>query len=117
MVLSEPVKGIPYQGRAVTLSGLEASWEKIEPDKLLWHGTAVSAVEGIASKGLLPQKRSHVHLASSIDSRVGKRSNVRCCWESVQTGFGVRGSKSFEAPMVSSWFERSLLVVSPDCFR
>jgi len=61
-------QGHSLSGTPVTLSGLEASWEKIEPDKLLWHGTAVSAVEGIASKGLLPQKRSHVRIWPQVST-------------------------------------------------
>jgi RNA:NAD 2'-phosphotransferase (TPT1/KptA family) len=41
-------QGHSRAGMPVTLDALERSWRKVEPDDLLWHGTSVSAVEGIA---------------------------------------------------------------------
>jgi putative RNA 2'-phosphotransferase len=60
----------------VTLDALERSWRWAEPDHLLWHGTSVAAVEGIARTGLEPGGRTHVHLAPEADSHVGRRSAV-----------------------------------------
>ncbi len=60
----------------VTLEALEASWEVYPDDAPLWHGTTLAAIEGIAQDGLLPVKRTHVHLAPSRDSLVGKRHNT-----------------------------------------
>jgi putative RNA 2'-phosphotransferase len=55
---------------------LENSWERVHPDHLLWHGTNAAALEGIRVHGLLPGRRTHVHLAPSKDSPVGRRSAV-----------------------------------------
>jgi putative RNA 2'-phosphotransferase len=58
----------------VTLDALEASWREYEEGGSLYHGTTVEATEPISREGLIPQKRTHVHLAPSLDSKVGKRS-------------------------------------------
>jgi putative RNA 2'-phosphotransferase len=60
----------------VTREALEASWQVVQPSASLWHGTGVTAVEGIAKDGVLAGQRSHVHLAESHDSHVGKRHAV-----------------------------------------
>jgi putative RNA 2'-phosphotransferase len=69
-------QGHSRAGMPVTLDALEQSWHKVEPDHLLWHGTSVAAVEGIARTGLEPGRRTHVHLAPEADSHVGRRSAV-----------------------------------------
>lgn len=69
-------QGHSLAGTPVTLEALEASWEVFCPEGSLWHGTRVAAIDGIASQGIVPGRRSHVHLASGPDSRVGKRSYV-----------------------------------------
>jgi putative RNA 2'-phosphotransferase len=58
----------------VTCEALEASWRRVTTEGSLWHGTTVEATAGIAREGLQPQRRTHVHLAPSTDSRVGKRA-------------------------------------------
>jgi putative RNA 2'-phosphotransferase len=60
----------------VTREGLEASWIPYAGDGPLWHGTTRAAVPGILEKGLLAQARTHVHMAESPTSKVGKRANV-----------------------------------------
>lgn len=60
----------------VSAEALEASWARFEGPGPLWHGTSVEAIAGIAEKGILPVSRTHVHLAPSIDSQVGKRAQV-----------------------------------------
>jgi putative RNA 2'-phosphotransferase len=61
----------------VTREALEASWTVVHPTgRLLWHGTRLSALPGIARGGLQAGDRTHVHLAETVDSRVGKRANV-----------------------------------------
>jgi putative RNA 2'-phosphotransferase len=60
----------------VTCEALENSWERVYPDHLLWHGTRVDALPAIRRDGLLPGRRTHVHLAPSKDSPVGRRSAV-----------------------------------------
>lgn len=69
-------QGHSREGMPVTLEALEASWDRRAGSGSVWHGTRVSAVEGIAREGILPGERTHVHLAEAIDSTVGKRANV-----------------------------------------
>jgi putative RNA 2'-phosphotransferase len=65
----------------VTIDALEASWAVLEPTGELWHGTLVAALAGIAARGIEPAARSHVHLAESPDSKVGKRARVEVLLE------------------------------------
>ncbi len=69
-------QGHSLEGTPVTLEGLEASWEIWQGSSLLWHGTTVEACKSIAETGVLPMARSHVHLAETPESRVGKRAGV-----------------------------------------
>lgn len=64
------------KANSVSLEELEASWTRYEGAGPLWHGTRVAALPGIAAEGLLPLRRTHVHLAPSVESHVGKRSYV-----------------------------------------
>ena len=64
-------------GMPVTRSGLEASWASYEGHGLLWHGTSLDALESIGAEGLHSQTRTHVHLAATPDSPVGKRASVQ----------------------------------------
>lgn len=61
---------------AVTLEALEASWDVHTDDDTIWHGTSLDAVGPIAVEGISAVARTHVHLAPSLDSRVGKRAAV-----------------------------------------
>ncbi|WP_433161615.1 RNA 2'-phosphotransferase [Kribbella sp. CA-247076] len=69
-------QGHSLDGMPVTREALENSWERVHPDDLLWHGTTYRAVDGIRRHGLLPGRRTHVHLAPAKDSPVGRRSAV-----------------------------------------
>ena len=70
------VQGHSLEGTPVTMHGLEASWQRWEGDELLWHGTTLTAALSIARVGALAMSRTHVHLAPTPDSRVGKRAQV-----------------------------------------
>jgi len=69
-------QGHSLRGMPVTREALENSWEQVYPDDLLWHGTNRQALPAIQRDGLKPQRRTHVHLAPSKDSHVGRRSAV-----------------------------------------
>lgn len=69
-------QGHSIAGGAVSIDALEASWDRYEGAGPLWHGTHADAVVGIARDGIQPVSRTHVHLAASTDSHVGKRANV-----------------------------------------
>ncbi|HWB76314.1 MAG TPA: RNA 2'-phosphotransferase [Nannocystaceae bacterium] len=69
-------QGHSLAGTPVTHEGLERSWRAHDGDAPLWHGTTRDAIDGIAKAGILPIARTHVHLAPSESSLVGKRSNV-----------------------------------------
>lgn len=60
----------------VTREALEASWAPWTGPGPLWHGTTVAAAREIARTGIQPMARTHVHLALTLDSRVGKRAGV-----------------------------------------
>lgn len=60
----------------VSAEALEASWRPYAGEALVWHGTAVDAVASIAEEGIKPQARTHVHLAPTTGSVVGKRAQV-----------------------------------------
>lgn len=69
-------QGHSLAGTPVTHEGLERSWQSHEGDAPLWHGTSRTAIDGIAQHGILPIARTHVHLAPSESSLVGKRDGV-----------------------------------------
>lgn len=60
----------------VTADGLEASWKPYESAGPVFHGTSIEAAFSISKEGITSQARSHVHLAPSRQSKVGKRWNV-----------------------------------------
>ncbi len=60
----------------ITLDALEESWDIFTGNDTLWHGTNLDAIYKIAKEGLLPIKRTHVHLAPFQNSLVGKRNNT-----------------------------------------
>ncbi|UQA57160.1 RNA 2'-phosphotransferase [Polyangium aurulentum] len=67
-------QGHSTENMPVTPEALEASWRPYTDAGSLWHGTTVEATIPIAREGLWPQRRTHVHLAPSLESKVGKRS-------------------------------------------
>jgi putative RNA 2'-phosphotransferase len=86
-------QGHSREGMPVTLDALEASWRPLEPTGPLWHGTSVAAVAGIARTGIEPGRRTHVHLAPTPDSHIGKRASVALLLEISPTGLTL-----FQAP-------------------
>jgi putative RNA 2'-phosphotransferase len=69
-------QGHSRDGMPVTQAGLERSWDVVDPTRPLWHGTSLDVLDAIARHGLRPGRRTHVHLAASADSPVGKRARV-----------------------------------------
>jgi putative RNA 2'-phosphotransferase len=69
-------QGHSLEGMPVTREALENSWERVHPDQLLWHGTTRAALTAIRREGLRAGRRTHVHLAPSKDSPVGRRARV-----------------------------------------
>lgn len=69
-------QGHSRDGMPVTLEALEDSWALHHGDDSVWHGTNLTALDGIASDGIHAGRRTHVHLAAVLDSHVGKRANV-----------------------------------------
>ena len=70
-------QGHSTSGMPVTCEALEASWARHEGTGWVWHGTNLAALPAIDAAGLLPQRRTHVHLAEETDSTVGKRAAVQ----------------------------------------
>jgi putative RNA 2'-phosphotransferase len=69
-------QGHSLAGMPVTREALENSWERVHPDHLLWHGTTRAVLPAIQREGLRAGRRTHVHLAPSKDSHVGRRTRV-----------------------------------------
>ncbi len=66
-----------HSSGVVSMESMEASWSELtQPDGIVWHGTAVAAIDGIVRSGIMSVSRTHVHLAESTDSKVGKRASV-----------------------------------------
>jgi putative RNA 2'-phosphotransferase len=62
---------------SVTTSSMEDTWTPIDTEGIyLYHGTKSSNVESILRSGLNSGTRTHVHLAESPNSNIGKRYNV-----------------------------------------
>ena len=90
-------QGHSTSGTPVTAEALEASWEEWAGHESVWHGTSRGALAGIAEQGLLPVKRTHVHLAESLESEVGKRAQVDVALEIDPAGVRAR-ERIFRAP-------------------
>lgn len=91
-------QGPSLEGMPVTRAALEATWVMVTPSRSLWHGTSVASVAGIAAGGLLPGRRSHVHLAADADARVGKRARVDLLLEVSPRELAEHGLHIFQAP-------------------
>jgi putative RNA 2'-phosphotransferase len=69
------------QGHSMThmqkTDDLETSWTLYPlTEGIVWHGTNFEAAKIIAQEGIKAQSRTHVHLASELNSTVGKRAQV-----------------------------------------
>ena len=70
-------QGHSLQNMPVTQDALEASWSLYQSgDDSIWHATQPRCVDSILAQGILRRGRTHVHLASSVNSRVGKRASA-----------------------------------------
>ena len=69
-------QGQSWGPEGVSPEALEASWDLYAGEGPLWHGTRPEAIPGIAREGILPMARTHVHLATSLHSAVGKRAGT-----------------------------------------
>lgn len=90
-------QGHSTEGMPVTHDALEASWERFVGEGPIWHGTAVEALRGIAREGIVPQARTHVHLADALDSKVGKRASVDVMIEVSTARLGELGIGVFQS--------------------
>jgi len=90
-------QGHSTENMPVTCEALEASWQPYTAGGSLWHGTTVEATEPIAREGLWPQKRTHVHLAPSLESKVGKRSATPVVLEVSVERLRAEGQGAWEA--------------------
>lgn len=81
----------------VTCEALEASWRPYAADGSLYHGTTVEATVAIAREGLAPQRRTHVHLAPTPDSEVGKRAATPVVLEVACDRLRAAGERIFAA--------------------
>ena len=104
-------QGHSQAGTPVTREALEASWEPYAGDGLLWHGTGRHALAGIAERGILPGARTHVHLAETPDSHVGKRAAVDVLVAVSAARLQAAGLPVFRAPNGVVLVRR----VPPDC--
>lgn len=91
-------QGHSLDNMPVTRSGLEATWERIEPSGSLWHGTSLAALAGIGREGIKAGSRTHVHLAESPKSRVGKRAQVDVLLQISPGRVWASGYEIFRAP-------------------
>ena len=71
----------------------------VTPPPRLFHGTTASAVEAIMAAGLLPGRRSHVHLSADRDTarRVGGRRGTAVVLEVDAAGAHAAGTRFFVA--------------------
>lgn len=83
---------------AVTRDALEASWTVVTSDASLWHGTRTEVVGDIAREGIRALARTHVHLAPSTNSVVGKRAAVGVLLEVSPARVRDAGFRVFRAP-------------------
>ena len=91
-------QGHSLEGTPVTLGALEASWMVWAGSESVWHGTQPKFVESISRKGLLAQTRTHVHLAESTNSHVGKRAGVGVLLEISPSRLRDAGQTIFRSP-------------------
>jgi putative RNA 2'-phosphotransferase len=91
-------QGHSRAGMPVTLEALEASWSADLRETPIWHGTRAATVAAILRDGLLPGPRTHVHLAPSPDSPIGKRARVEVLLEVSPPRLRAAGLTLFRSP-------------------
>lgn len=90
-------QGHSSEGMPVTQDALERSW-RVWTGGPVWHGTKAEVIPAIAREGLRPGGRTHVHLAPSTDSVVGKRAAVAVMLEIDPAPVRAAGHELFESP-------------------
>lgn len=83
---------------AIDRDALERSWRAYDGTASLWHGTSRDAIAAIASAGILPIARTHVHLTDDPASKVGKRASVAWLLEVDPGRLRAAGHAIFVAP-------------------
>ncbi len=91
-------QGHSLEGMPVTQDALEASWSRWDGVGSIWHGTKAEVIESIARGGILRGGRTHVHLAETTESRVGKRANVAVLLEVSPSRLRDAGHEIFRSP-------------------
>lgn len=105
-------QGHSIDGCPVTVEALEASWRRLDPDHpTVWHGTRAALEPTLRTDGIAPMGRTHVHLAASPESRVGKRANVGVLIAVEPACLARHGLGLFESPNGVILARR----VPPDC--
>lgn len=93
------VQGHSLGGLPVTLEALERSWEEVLEDAPIYHGTSVAAARSIlAGEGIHPAARTHVHLASAVEAKVGKRAGVDVLLVIAPPALRASGQRVYRAP-------------------
>ncbi|MBU0552902.1 RNA 2'-phosphotransferase [Myxococcota bacterium] len=83
----------------VTQEALELSWQVWAGEGALWHTTTYGNIDSIRAEGLSSMSRTHVHLAASEDSLVGKRnSHVNALVEIDPAQIRAVGEQIYQAP-------------------
>lgn len=91
-------QGHSQANTAVDRDALERSWRAYVGDASLWHGTSLEAIGSIATAGILPVARTHVHLTEDPASKVGKRAAVAWLLEIDPVRVRAAGLGIFVAP-------------------
>ena len=91
-------QGHSLAGMPVTREALEATWARFEGGLSIWHGTNVPAAVMIAHSGIDAGARTHVHLAPTSKSKVGKRFNTPVLLEVSVGKLRGEGLDVFESP-------------------
>ena len=70
-------QGHSLEEMPVTREALESSWliYEVRGVDSIWHATKESVLDAIKREGIIRGQRTHVHLASTRKSEVGKRMN------------------------------------------
>lgn len=98
-IVGEQIRAVQgHSMGAVDLDVLEASWEVWTGEEPVWHGTRRAVEAVIRREGLTPQTRSHVHLAPSKTSVVGKRAGVEILLEVRPALVRAAGYRLYRAP-------------------
>ncbi|MDP3277061.1 MAG: RNA 2'-phosphotransferase [Deltaproteobacteria bacterium] len=83
----------------VVADEIESTWVlDTERTALVWHGTSVAALDGIARDGICAVSRTHVHCAADPDATVGKRAGVDVLLGISPVSLRERGEQVFRSP-------------------